>query len=348
MRITEPSELVFDALARVPVPMYATDPGGQVCLWTQGMRGLTGVENGLGRQPGELVPMAIDMAPLTGANPLLEEVLRTGEVVTRSRGLSIRTRAGERAIDFRGEPITRSDTVVGALAVLTDVTEKRSLERTLEGLERTAGHDLRNAVGVLEGYLPLLESDVGSQAIVQTLVRTSQLLNAIVSIMLSTARCSRLVAAPGPLHGERRQVLPNQLVAAAIRSVEPIAANKDITLEPRGPAQLTWRGYPELLQTAVTGLLFAASKLARNRSTIECTLEADGTLRVTFRARALDRLDLERMFSFLGEPQDPRVSVGISVCLSRAILELHGATLALEEPEAGLNVFISRLPGVEE
>lgn len=341
---TTPDEL-FDTFLHLPVPMYATDREGHVHLWNRALQDLTGVERPHGRKAGEVLNMAQDFTPLWGDNPVLDEVLQTGQRVERVNcGLSIHTAAGERAIDFTGEPLVDVDqSTWGAIAVLRDATRERTLEKALDGMERTAGHDLRNAVGVLEGYLPLLTSgevarmDDGGLAIFQTLMRTSRLLQSIINLMLTTTRYCRTL-----IKEREESLLLSELFMTATRALEPTAANKDISFAPQVPGDLVVMGQEDLLQAAMSNLLYAATKLARNRTVVQLVGKREhgrGSVELIFAARAIDPDELTRMLSPMGEPQDPRLGVGMSLCLSRMILGAHGSELVVTQPASDSTAF---------
>jgi PAS domain S-box-containing protein len=118
-----------DLIAAVPLPIVAIDAEAAVTHWSPAAAEAFGwpADAVVGAIPAVDAPWA----PLTGA---LAQVLRTGERISADVGCQ--TRDGRPlVVHLDGGPLLdRGGLVRGAVAVLTDVTERRELERTHDRL----------------------------------------------------------------------------------------------------------------------------------------------------------------------------------------------------------------------
>jgi signal transduction histidine kinase len=158
--------VALDAYAFVGTHMFETNPATQRMAERTGLDSLSDPVFVLDAE-GQIVRVndrAADVFPSTQSNrfPLalasvlgskLSTLRETGELtVGRERGRTF-------AVSYT-ELTDPSDTVVGSMLVLYDITEDRQREQQLAVLNRVLRHNLRNETTVISGYAELLEAEI--------------------------------------------------------------------------------------------------------------------------------------------------------------------------------------------
>lgn len=339
-------------LAEFPTPLWATEPGGQIVLWNASLTRLLGRKAPVGDMAGAHLRMRDRFTPRTDGNPLLAEVFESGrEVSWADAGLALEGSDDLIPVDAWGVPLTNPDgETVAALGVVQDTRREALHRKAVDGFQRTVGHDIRNAVSVLEGYLPLLMASEGrsesSRPIIETLGRASQLLNGITTLMLSNAR---LTHGFSPLDPER--LLLSELVLEAVRTIGPAAYNKDVRITTEVGNEVLVRGSKELLTVAMTNVVYAAVKFARNRTEVEVRAARHGNIvlcTLRFACKPIPHVEVERLFSSLSEPEDPRLGTGLALYMARRILRHHRCEVTLEADTDAISIFRLTLPSVAQ
>ena len=169
LHLTAPLMLVhvsLDAYAFVGTHMFQTNPATQRMAERTGLDSLSDpvfvldTEQQIVRvndRAGELFPSTTSEAlPIA-----LETVLGVGAETLRETGELSVGAGGGRTFAVSYTMLTDpSDSPVGSMLVLYDVTDDRQREQQLAVLNRVLRHNLRNETTVISGYAELLEADV--------------------------------------------------------------------------------------------------------------------------------------------------------------------------------------------
>jgi PAS domain S-box-containing protein len=132
--------------------------------------------------------------PLPGDELPYAEVLESREPVY-AREIGITNAAGERQwLSVGLAPILEDDAVAGVVASFNDVTELRSTQQSLskqrerlEAISSVIAHDLRNPLGIIDGYAELIQETGELEHLAQ--IRTAvDRMEAIIDDMLTLAR----------------------------------------------------------------------------------------------------------------------------------------------------------------
>ncbi|MHB2021521.1 MAG: nitrogen regulation protein NR(II), partial [Candidatus Xenobia bacterium] len=215
-------EAWLQAMMQFPTPLWATDRDGRLMLWNDALSRLLGRVGEPGEAPGPRLRLRESLVLSERQNPLLEGELPASWV---DAGLALEGADDLIPVDVWAMPLeTEAGKPVGALAVVQETSREALYHKAVVGFQRTVGHDIRNAVSVLEGYLPLLLSSCGkpeqARPIIETLGRASQLLQGITTLMMNNARLTETLHPPQP-----ERLLLRELVLEATRTLAPAAYN---------------------------------------------------------------------------------------------------------------------------
>src|SRR4029077_2184910 len=184
----------------------------------------------------------------------------------------------------------------------TRVTERRAaVERTKSQFLNLASHELRSPLGVINGYLSMLEQgslgqlkESGVRAIEVLKAKTLEM-SLLVAQMLDAARLE-----DGRLGLKRDRLALRVLAAEAMQVVRPVAgAAHELTLETPADAVMVF-GDADRIVSIISNLLENAIKYSPDGGNIPCIVPvADGQarLRVVDHGVGIATADLPRLFN---------------------------------------------------
>jgi signal transduction histidine kinase len=233
------------------------------------------------------------------------------------------------------------------------VTERlASLEKAKTQFLNLASHELRSPLGVINGYLSLLEQgslgqlkEPGLRALEVLKAKTVEL-NLLVAQMLDAARLE-----DGRLALKRNQMDLRIVAADAMQVVRPLAgADHALTLE-TPPAPVTVMGDPDRIKTIISNLLENAIKYSPSGGRIQCIVSmADrvATVQVVDNGVGIAREDLPRLFNRFERIENRETShvggTGLGLYLSRELARQHGGDIEVESRPRFGSTFTLTLP----
>lgn len=285
----------------------------------------------------------------------LSRALRGEEVVNEV--LWVGHREGPRlAIDVSAQLLMRPDGRIDRVVlVLRDMTQDMAAERRRDDLVTSLSHEFRTPLSSVLGYLELAMDDPdvpeGARDQLDVARRNVKRLQSMVGDLLVTRSrdtvSTELTLQPVDLTG---------LVAEAVRSLEPVAADRDVTLrvESSGPSWVEADAFR--LRQVLDNLLSNAIKYNRPAGEVVVTLEpeADGghAVRVRDTGYGLEQADAARLFEPFFRTEGARTSgtvgTGLGLTICRELVEQHGGTIDVDS-EVGRGTVVSvHLRGSEE
>jgi len=233
------------------------------------------------------------------------------------------------------------------------VTERlAALEKTKTQFLNLASHELRSPLGVINGYLSMLEQgslgqlqESGLRAVEVLKSKTAEL-NMLVAQMLDSARLE-----DGRLALKRERVDLREVAADAMQVVRPLAGPDHVLTLETPPVAVTVLGDADRIKTIVSNLLENAIKYSPTGGRVQCIVSmADGvaTLRVLDSGVGIAREDLPRLFNRFERIEQRETShvggTGLGLYLSRELARQHGGDIRVESrPHAG-STFTLTLP----
>jgi signal transduction histidine kinase len=233
------------------------------------------------------------------------------------------------------------------------VTERlASLEKTKTQFLNLASHELRSPLGVINGYLSMLEQgslgqleESGLRAVEVLKAKTAEL-NLLVAQMLDAARLE-----DGRLALKRDRLDLREVAGDAMQVVRPLAGPDHVlTLETPAVA-VTVSGDADRIKTIVSNLLENAIKYSPTGGRVQCIISVtDGvaTLRVVDGGVGIAREDLPRLFNRferIGHRATSHVGgTGLGLYLSRELARQHGGDIRVESRPGSGSTFTLTLP----
>jgi signal transduction histidine kinase len=211
---------------------------------------------------------------------------------------------------------------------------------------RDASHELRTPITVARGHAELIrDAHLGGQVaedaevILDELGHLSSLSERL--LILTTA------GHPGFLSMTSVQVVP--FIEGLVRRWAPTAARDwQVVIAARG----TIRADPERLETAIDGVLENAVKATDDGDMIRvsCRTEGDGlVIELTDGGRGIAPEDLPRIFDRFAKVEADRAryngGTGLGLSITKAIVEAHGGSVAVESELGAGATFRIRLDG---
>ncbi len=319
-------ERVTAALTRsLASGFMAADPSGRLADINQAGREILRIDPNaaiLGRPIRDVVPEPIATT--------LQDAVDRRESLTRVEA-ETRTREGQRlVVGLSTVPLLNEHgQCLGMLALFTDLTPVRDLERRLRDMqaladlgEMSAGiaHEFRNSLSTILGYLKLAQRQQTPDEVRGKISRAEEeasLLSAAIESLLNFTR---------PMTLESQSVALRELVESAVSRLEPHAPAVEFVIE--GTAEL--QGDRSLLSRAIENVLRNAVDAVREqpKPRVVVTLEpTPPALTVRDNGVGLKPDDAARLF--LPFQSDRPGGFGLGLPLAKKIVLLHGGTISL-------------------
>ena len=247
----------------------------------------------------------------------------------------------------------------GYAANLTTALDRARVTERLAALEKTktqflnlASHELRSPLGVINGYLSMLEQgslghldEQGLRAVEVLKAKTAEL-NLLVAQMLDSARLE-----DGRLALKRDRLDLREVAGDAMQVVRPLAGTDHVLTLETPPVPVTVLGDADRIKTIISNLLENAIKYSPHGGRIKCVLlTADriATLRVVDDGVGIAAEDLPRLFNRFERIEHRETShvggTGLGLYLSRELAHQHGGDIHVESRPHSGSTFTLTLP----
>ena len=224
-----------------------------------------------------------------------------------------------------------------------------SVERVKSEFLRLASHELRGPLGVLGGYLSMLDDHSLTPEqfsnVVPVLAGKVTEMHRLVDQMLETARLEE-----GKLRLESHRVDLSMLVEEAVRSVLPLGAPRhEVIID--APARVTVNADAPRLLTILVNLVGNAVKYSPSGGEVRCTVTTAAGMamvRVSDRGIGIAAEDLPRLFTRFGRvvtPQNSHIAgTGLGLYLARELARMHGGDITVESRAGIGSTFTFTMP----
>lgn len=304
--------------------------------------------------------LSVEEFPL--ARALRGETLRDVELLLRMRegGPDWHATMSVSPIRERGEAAQ----ILGAVAVLVDVTQARELDRAKDEFLALAAHELKNPITSIRGFAQLLQRGGdkapegrerrGDMQWVEKILNQTERLTQMVEEMTDAARADL-----GKLELRKRPVALGALLRHVAEAQQVTTQRHKLQVDV--PASgLIVRGDEHRLDQVFSNLVANAIKYAPAGGPITLTARAlepepgeAPLIEVTIRdqGQGIAPGDLERIFSRFTRAESVRHSktqgLGLGLYIVRAIVEAHGGTIFAQSEGLGKgSTFIVQLPRI--
>ncbi len=258
-----------------------------------------------------------------------------------------------RALVIRAFPLEDAGGLIGAVAVIEDVSERRRLDAVRRDFVANVSHELKSPVGAL-GILAETMQTEDEPAVARRLAERMQMeAFRVARIIDDLLDLSRIESEEAPI---REPVPVHLVVAQAVERVRPLADHRSITIDvSEAPRRLSVVGGRRQLVSAVHNLLENAIKYSDEGSTVEVRVRssADGGRRwVEVAVRdfgiGIPSRDLERIFERFYRVDRARSrdtgGTGLGLSIVRHVATNHRGEVQVESQEGEGSTFTLRLP----
>ncbi|MDQ6883652.1 MAG: HAMP domain-containing histidine kinase [Candidatus Dormibacteraeota bacterium] len=301
------------------------------------------------------------------ADPKGQPTLVAGAGSKRPNAIVIRLPldTGPGALVVRSGPFTPffgSDEMIRLWYYATNMTAALDRARMMErmaALEKTksqflnlASHELRSPLGVINGYLSMLEQgslgqlkDSGVRAI-EVLKAKALEMNMLVGQMLEAARLE-----DGRLALKRDRLDLRQVAREAIEGIKPLVTQRHRLVLDNASDPVPILGDEDRLVTIVTNLLENAIKYSPEGGTIQCTVLQDGgsgAIKVRDEGVGIEAEDMPRLFNRFERIRNRDTShvggTGLGLYLSRELARQHGGDVLVDSRPGKGSTFSLTVP----
>jgi two-component system sensor histidine kinase SenX3 len=282
----------------------------------------------------------------------VEEVLiaaRRGE--PQSKTLELRGPPA-RTLDLTSSALSSDGELIGTLAVIEDVSERRHLEAVRRDFVANVSHELRTPVGALAILAETLAGEKDADVVARLARRIgneAQRVGRIIEDLLDLSRMEVDTAAV------RDVVSVGMVVASAIDRVRPAADRRQVTIHTSGDTDaLKVLGDERQLVSAVGNLLDNAIKYSDPSAVVEiAAARVDDWVEIAVHDEGIGipTKDLERIFERFYRVDRARSrqtgGTGLGLSIVRHVTSNHGGEVLVASCEGEGSTFTLRLPAAE-
>lgn len=336
------------ALASLYDPVIITDATGAVVHWNRAAEGLFGPE---APAIGRPVAQAVRDSRIAEAVDRAIHQDRVSAAEGEAGLVSLPPGEAQRAYRLRASPMRDDDgSLLGAVAVLEDITHLRELDRLKAEFIGVASHELRTPVTSLLLSVQLLqEGAVGALTPDQQEVVAAQRedMERLDRMMRDLLDITRLEA--GVLPPRFEVVSPGVLIEGAVHSLAAQSEAKSVTLTASVPAELP-RVRADAAQAirVLVNLISNAIRHTPRGGTIRVWADkSEGAVvfHVSDTGVGIPQEYLSRIFErFVQVPGATRGGAGLGLSIAQSIVKAHGGTIWAESLPGNGSTFHFSLP----
>ena len=336
------------ALESLYDPVIVTDGTGAVVHWNRAASGLFGPEE---QAAGLPIARAVKDRRIVEAveNAIHRE--RTSAAEGEAGFVSLTSGETERTYRLRATPMRDEEhTLLGAVAVLEDITHLRELDRLKNEFIGVASHELRTPVTSLLLSSSLLQDGAAGELNAdqkEIVAGQREDLERLEKMMRDLLDMTRLEAGVMPPRLER--TAPRELVNAAVQAVTAQAEAKGVALTGIAPEDLpAVRTDRSQIGRVLVNLVNNAVRHTPKGGTVTVAASA-AHAGVTFEVRdngaGIPKEYLTRIFErFVQVPGATGGGAGMGLSLAQTIVKAHGGTITADSDPGVATTFTFTLP----
>jgi len=287
-------------------------------------------------QAGTVIGSQIDeFEALSHVGEMLQRAMDTEAVVKQELKIAVHD---VRTVDAYALPLRdQSGDVVGAVAVLQDVTEIRRLDQVRKDFVANASHELRTSVASIRALVETLQ--LGAKEEPEVLSRFLDSLGGeterLSLLLRDLLDISELEAGKkGPQRGPMRLC---ELVEQAVSSLADMAAQSNVTVEVSVPSDLSASVDRRQIQRALVNLLDNAIKYTPAGGRVEISgqeTETEVSITVSDTGVGIPPTEIDRIFERFYRVDKARSrrlgGTGLGLSIVKDVAEAHGGTVSVE------------------
>jgi signal transduction histidine kinase/PAS domain-containing protein len=249
----------------------------------------------------------------------------------------------------------RTAIMTGVGAHLGEFLARRRAEHLAAELDRSrdeyialVGHELRTPLTSVQAYTEMMLDDPDTtedqRSMLQVMRRNTNALHGIVMKLLDVSGMRS-----GHIDLNMQPMDLSDVVVDAVRT----ASAPHVTIETNTPPTAPLHGDPDRLRQVVDELLSNALTWASPGSTVGINLHTDphaATLAVSNTGTRIPADERDRLFDMFFRSDTARhggiPGTGLGLTIARTIVEQHGGTITVSEPDEAATTFTVRLPAV--
>ncbi len=250
------------------------------------------------------------------------------------------------------EPMTRTESVPGSVAVLRDVTASLRAEKERRDLLASVTHELRTPLHLIQGYLEAIQDGV---------IPANQFDEHISLVLEETGRLTRLVQGLQDLNKlekgkglEFEEIQIEDFMADVEHRFQRRAQEMEIALEVEHKSGLLWADRDKLLQIFIN-LLDNAFRHTPARKGVKVLITEDGdeyTFAVQDEGEGIPEESLGQVFDRFYRVDKARSrkdgGMGLGLAIVKQIAEAHGGSVRVTSTLGAGTTFWVRLPKYKE
>jgi len=256
-----------------------------------------------------------------------------------------------RTLFIHAVPIRSNNRVIGALAVIDDVTDHHRIEKTRRDFIANLSHELRTPIGAVSLLTEMLidenDHDTRTQLTDRLLIETERMTETIDDLLA----LSRIESSTETYTDA---VVAQSLLDEAVERTRVIAESSDVTVGAVAPSEpIALTGNRAQLVTALVNLVENAVKYSSpgDSVSVRARLDDDGVaLVVQDTGRGIPARDLDRIFERFYRVDRSREAstggTGIGLSVVRHVALNHGGHVSVESFEGDGSTFTLSLPVV--
>jgi PAS domain S-box-containing protein len=245
--------------------------------------------------------------------------------------------------------------ITGVAAGFQDITRLRELDRMKDEFVSVVSHELRTPLTAIRGSLQLLLADnravpdADDRQLLQVALKSCERLVRIINDILDVAKIEA-----GKLRLQLTAVGVREIIDTAIADVQPIATSAGVRVQANvAPSVPAMHADADRIMQALVNLLSNAIKFAPSGTEVTVAAhEDDGFVVITVedRGQGISEEDAGRLFQKFqqldGSVRRRVGGTGLGLAITKAIVEEHGGSIAVDSVVGQRTMFQLKVPRV--